>query len=79
MPPARLAGALPLGAGRGAPSSLARCRLRYAQAQAADFTDAVMDESDLSGADFTGALMLGVSLREANVTTVVGLDLGVDI
>jgi len=50
--------------------------MRYALAQAADLTAAILDGADLRGADFTGAILLRISLKLAEMGSTVGLDLG---
>ena len=53
---ALLAG-LPLGGGRSMPTNLSDAGLRYARLVAADFSEAIMDRADLTGARMDDAVL----------------------
>jgi len=68
--------ALPLGAGRDAPSNLQAAVMRYVTVLGADLTNATLDQADVRGADFTGAKLQGASLRGADMTLAAGVVIG---
>ncbi|NDD65383.1 MAG: pentapeptide repeat-containing protein, partial [Acidobacteria bacterium] len=56
------------------PATLNLARMRYTRAQAADLTSAILDGADLRGADLTGAKLLRTSFRDAEISSVIGME-----
>jgi len=65
---------LPLTPERSSPATLNLARMRYTRAQAADLTSAILDGADLRGADLTGAKLVRTSFRDAEISSVIGME-----
>lgn len=66
---------LPLSATRQTAASFERTNVRYALAQGADMTGAVLDGADLRGCDLTDARLSGASIRDVQLYATLGFEL----